>query len=239
MINLEVVACKNSNSLEYIYGSSISKKTAITKIDLYDVNHPEELFAKALFFTDVDKYTIVLYDDLVSNFTPSQLLTYVEEILENKELDIFYLYKYCDSTLINKKVNSIMQVDIMKVYSPHGVEGLILTPKGKKILRNVIKQDNGRGYDFALNAYCPKIEAYSSNPTLLFTKEKSIKSIKSRDERIKSATPHCRNQNLGNLLWFIACMFVLIALVIILIKNIEDVENAEKTQNVQKIFYVN
>lgn len=233
--NLEIVVCDESNSLKYIYGSSLSGNTRVTKVIVADVTNSDELFEYALENSSEDKITIVLYNHLESNLTPCQIMTFIEEVLKDENLDIFYLYKYCDTIKFNTSLRSIGQLVLTNVISPHGIEGLLIKPRCKKILKKVLKQDNGRGYDFALNAYCEKLNAYSSEPSIfrynlnIDTKEKDVltsiklRKISNREPKEK-AKLHTRNQGIFNLVWFIFSVVALFVFSFFLFEDIEDVD---------------
>lgn len=214
MNDIEICVCKNSNSLKYIYGNSSSEKTRITKITIIDDNDYDVLFHEGLFNTSDDKNTIILFDDMASVLSPTFIMNFIEKILKFEEMDVFYLNRNCDVESLNEEVYNVEGVKILKLKSPYGIKALLLTPKGKKNLKEVIKTENGRGYDFSMNAYCEKINAYGSNPQFFYSKGKRIyDNIPDREINpiIKKATYHARNKSAGNFLWFI---FVVILTII-------------------------
>ena len=232
--NLELFACKNSNSIKYIYGTSSSGRTKISNIKFCECSHPDELFKFCLDNSSPDKISIVCYNDIESSLIPSQVMNYIENILNIEELDIFYLTKYCDASEINRNVFSLNNHHIIKVISPHGLECLLLTQKGKEKLKNVIVQDNGLGLDFALNAYCEKLNAYSSYPVIFNyridedNKNEKIKRICYRDKDLKKPKGHTRNQTPVNLVWFIFMIILFIISFIYLFEDIDDIDTETK-----------
>lgn len=247
--NIEIVVCSESNSLKYIYGSSLSGNTRITNVIVADVQDSDDLLEYALQNSSEDKIVIVLYNDLITSLTPSQILTFIEEILKNDELELFYLYKYCDTIKFNTSIKSIYQLTLTTVISPHGIEGLLMTPGCKQKLKNVLKKDNGRGYDFALNAYCEKLNAYSCEPTIfknstnieIKNKEKkaelNIMKVENREPK-KKAPLHTRNQGIGNLIWFIFSVFFLLIFSFFMFEDIEEVDEEPLGIKPGKIFFI-
>lgn len=226
MPSLEIFVCKNSNSLKHIYGNSSSGDTRITKITEIDIEDRDILFHDALFNSSDDLNTIVLFNDMETVLSPTTIMNYLEKILALEELDLFYLYKTCDVNSLQTNVTKIDNIYINKLISPHGIEGLILTPKGKKILRSVLELKNGRSYDFALNAYCEKLNAYSSNP-LFFIKKgpKKLDNVEDREKSPLVGKPkgHTRNKSMSNFIWFLMSVVIIIVVAVMLLSGSEKI----------------
>jgi len=254
---IEIFCCVNSNSVNYFYGQSSSGRTRVTKISTFDCKHEDELFQHFLESENTSNYSLICYNDICTTLTPGQIMNFIENIISMDNMEIFYLYKYCDSSYINTEVCRMSNYVITKVISPHGLECLLISPSCKEKLKKVIRQDNGLGLNFALNAYCEKLNAFSSFPNLVKynsdfvacenpkckkctneTKRKKFKERQYRDISVIEPNRHCRNEGLMNIIWFITMMIFFIYAFYFLFKDIEDVDKevTELDLLIKKVF---
>ena len=227
MNEVEICVCSNSNSIKYIYGKSKSGNTRITKLLTVNQEDPDILFHEGLFNSSENKSTIILFNDMKSVLSPTYIMTLIEEFLKIEDMDILYLHKCCDVPSINEKCPDIDGVPVERVISPHGIKALLITPNGKAILRNVIKLDNGRGYDFALNAYCEKIRAYSTTPCIFYSDDNDVFDDINDREKIETTIPapyHSRNKSTCNLLWFIFVVIIVLIAATMLLGDTKEVD---------------
>lgn len=229
---IEVIACENSNSLKYLHGKSSSGNTLISNVITCSVDNPDDLFKFSVENWCSDKPTIILYNDLASLLTPSQILTYLENILEIEDVDIFYLNKYCDSEFMNQKVRNVGTVSLVRVESPHGIDGLLVMPHCKQLISNNVTKDNGRNYDFSLNCYCSKLNAFGTNPSMLrHCGKEELKKVEFRDRKLKRAKLHEKNKSIFNVIYFTFVLIFFILLIYYFMKDIEEVDRYDSIKD--------
>lgn len=217
MTSIEVFTCKNSKTYRTIHDSSLSGNLTIDRVARLDVANSDELLIESLKQSDPDKTLIVFYNDLKTSLESTQILDYLEHFIDNVETyDVFYLSRYSDDCRMHTDFHPYKHIDYFKVVSPHGIEGLMISPAGKQKLIGKLKPSNGRGVDFMLNAMSAKMSNYSSFPliyhvdmTTIHDDSERIKGVLCRENlgALKPPRLTARNGSLINFLWFI---FVLI-----------------------------
>lgn len=234
---LDVFTIKNSESVSLLAGESSSGKLKIDSVDVIDVKTADELFLESLMRSDPDKFTLIIYDGLVSGMNSKQILDHIEYVFEKITFDVFYLFKYADDSTTHTDFTEHNGVKFMKVSSAHGIDALILSPSGKDILKEKLRPVSGKGVDFSLNALGPVMNNYSSQPTFFeiditkITEDSDyVKTVAYRNAFNKSKPPRLskRNSTMLNTFWFI--LIVIVILIIAVYYSTNSTETDDKLQ---------
>lgn len=238
MPEMHAYVCDDSDTRRFLEESSDSGKTFISKFISVKANDENDLFEQALFNSDPDKDTIVLYNGMRSVLDSVFIMNLIEKIMSIESMDVFYMYKYLDIGRYSERITTIGKIEILKTITPHGIKALILTKKGKRILKDVIRKENGRGYDFSLNAYCEKIEAYYSSPQIFFPT--SSLELNTDRELVCKKSPklHNRNKTLLNLMWLIFVIIVICVVAVMVFSECHKLDEDSSKPHI-KINYSN
>ncbi len=192
---MEVFVCKKSSNDTFVNGCVVKR----SKYDDKDI-----LFNEALYDSDPEKSCLIIHSSMTTYKSPEFLTKFLKDIEENiPDLDVFYLYRNYDLKSMNKFYCEHEDMKIDRVFSPHGITGLFITKKGKDKLKKVLSLSNGRGYDFALNAYCERLNAYTTRRCIFECKEQFVENR----ENCGNPKYHDRNAAPWNFLWFTLLMF--------------------------------
>lgn len=209
---MELFICRGTNVRSKI--SSEDKNGNVVITDIYEVNTKSQdtLLRCAVEDSDPTKFSIVLHYSMVSILSPDQVTEYIKNIVDKISFDVFYLSRYADECREHDDFNILDEISTMRVYHPHGVEALILSPIGKQKLRGNFKMIDGRGTDYILNSLGPKMENYSCWP-LVYNFDMSkrtnaydlIKTVVCRESAHSLRPPSLTQKNTSsmNLFWFI------------------------------------
>lgn len=243
-IPFEVFIRKNSDSFKLIYGRSTSGRISTDDMKQLDVNSADELLLKALEISDPNKTMIILNSNVITLLDPIALLDTLEYFIDNVTYDIFYLTRYADVCKSHTDFRKYKSVDFMKVFSPHGIESIMISPSGKQKINGKLKSVHGRGADFILNAMSEHMNNYSSYPTLMnidLTKRSDDSELvkgnicKEAYHAVKPAKISSRNTSVTNLFWFILVLLFIFFLASLAMtasskqKDIDNIINDSKT----------
>ena len=226
---MELYICSNSIVKNFFVGESSSGKTKIDSIKEIQTSSPNVLFFEALKESDENKTLLICFNTLTSFLSSQQILDYLENFSERTEYDVFYLSRYLD---VNSKTDlekwNFNGVEFTRVLSAHGIEGLMISPAGKKKLVGKISPVHGRGFDFALNAKCSQMNNYSCYPHLFnydTTRCNPTRLQLFRNENLKPPVKNIRNQSMVNFLWFLFVLLVIIIFFNVMLDDVIILEN--------------
>lgn len=210
--------------------------------DVYEINTKSQdtLLKMAMEKSDPDKFTIVLYCNLVSILTPQEVTNYIKEITDTIDFDVFYLNRYADECRAHDDFKKINNITTMKVKSPHGIDALILSPSGKFLLQGKLKNQDDRSVDIVLNSLSPSMNNYSSWPLIYnFNMEKRtnayelIKCVPCRESAHSLRPPSLTQKNTSslNLFWFIMVLIFIFCIIGALFTLMDKEEGEDKNDN--------
>jgi hypothetical protein len=228
---MELVVCKGANVSKIISEYDSCGRRVFDDVINVNTISENELFSHAVLKTDPDKYSVVLYGNIVTILEPEQVTDLISDFCRRLTFDVFYLARYGDEYASHEDFREIKTVTTMRVFHAHGIEALIISPSGKKTLENKLTLRDGRGYDYLLNALCPKMTNYSCFPLVFnfdLRKRRSehelIKGILCR-ESIKELKPPKltpKNTSSTNTIWFILVLIFIFCLAMFAITLTDD-----------------
>lgn len=205
-------------------------------VESKNCKNEDDLMLLSLKNSNPDKYLIILYGKLSTELNKEEFLKGARNVIENINFDVFFMSRYLDDS---KRVESISENgdnSLVRVFSPHGIEALIVSPSGKEKLTPILKKTHGRGIDFVLNAYCEKINCYSTKKPMIsvIVPENNIKRILYRDHtELKNKPEYMGSKSdIFDVFWFIYFIILLICLAFVGV----DIDLDELFQN-SKIIY--
>lgn len=228
MDQFEVCIRRKSNSHKMICGTSTSGKITIDSVIQLDVNSEDNLLTNGLEISNPNKSLIVINDNTKTLLEPTQILDTIEFLLDNIDFDIFYLTRYMDECSAHTDFKTFKSVEFMKVFSPHGIEGLIISPEGKRKIYGRLNSVHGRGSDFILNSMSEKMNNYSSFPPLFnidlskrISDSELVKSsiCKEAFNTLKPPKLSQRNKSMINFFWFIFFIALLFFLSLVILSH--------------------
>lgn len=209
---IDLFVCKGTNTKSLISMTNSDGIRIINEIIEVNVVSQNELFKEAVENSDLDKFSIVLYSNIMSILEPDKVTDFICDIIQNIKFDIFYLTRYGDDCRSHEDFHTIKKISVMKVLHAHGIEAMIISPSGKEFLNGKLIKKDGRGLDYVLNALGEKMSNYSSYPLIYnvdLTKRTNdyelIKGVVCR-EVVHSIRPPLltqKNTTSLNLFWFI------------------------------------
>lgn len=241
---MELFICEGSNIKNKINILNSSNQVVIDQIHEIKCENEEELVKAAIKISNKDKYSIVLYSNLITLLKSTQITDYIEYICDNIDFDVFFLTRYFDKLTDHSDVSILDgDIEIMKVKSCHGIEGIIISPSGKEYLINKLETDL-RGVDLIISNAGDLMNNYSTSPNLFSIKtklddsNKIIKHILYR-EAFNSAKPPKltkKQSRTTTTSWFIFFILLFCCFLIFTIKGKSEVQNDIKLdENIQKI----
>jgi len=209
---MDLFICKGTQTQGLISTENSRGELVFDNIVEVDTISQNTLLKEAVEKSDQDKYSVILYSNLVSILTPIQITDFICDISSNINFDIFYLVRYGDDCRVHDDFHTIRSISVMKVLHAHGIEALIISPSGKEFLNGKLMERDGRGLDYTLNALCPKMNNYSSFPTIYnidlnkrINDYELIKGVVCREVVHSLRPPRLTQKNTSslNLFWFI------------------------------------
>lgn len=240
---MELFICEGSNIKNKINILNSSDQVVIDQIYEIKCDNEEELVKSAIKMSNKDKYSIVLYSNVITLLKSTQITDYIEYICDNINFDIFFLTRYFDKLQAHSDMSVLDgDIEIMKVKNCHGIEGIIISPSGKEFLINKFEVDL-RGIDLIISNSEDLMNNYSTFPTLFNIKtklddsNKIIKHILYR-EAFNSAKPPKltkKQSRTGTTIWFIFFILLFCWGLVFTIKNKLNVKNDIKfEQNIEE-----
>lgn len=229
MININVFINNGSNNEAIFYGKSESGKVSGATTIKINTDNVDDLISEALKVSSDDDYIICAFGPLKSTNTPTGIYNTIEKVIEAKRFDVMYLTSYgnrCNMTDIYTYNN----LDIVTTFSPHGIECILLSPSGIRMLKPLIdvmkKSVEGRKWDYYLNTNGENMVAVTTFPPLVMV---DVLKRKDNSELIKSTV--CREEiNIKNpvdlskrytgnmnIFWFFIIIIFIILLAIMLL----------------------
>lgn len=237
---MELFICKGTNITNKISLENSSGEICIDEVIEVDTVSQNELFKHAVKNSDQNKYSIVLYTNIVTVLDPHQVTDFISHIVKNLTFDIFYLTRYSDDCRAHDDFHTYKNVSIMKVSHAHGIEAMIISPSGKDILSEKLTEKDGRGIDYILSAMCPTMKSYSSFP-LVFNVDLSqrkndyelVKGVLCREAAQSLRPPSLTQKNTSslNLFWFILVLIFIFCIAGALLTLSEEKKNAPQVDN--------
>lgn len=192
MLNINVFINNGSDNETIFYGKSISGKVGDGSIIKIDTDNVDDLISEALKVSEDDTYIICAFGPLKTTNTVSSIYDTIEKVIEAKKFDIMYLTSYgnrCNMTDIYTYNN----LDIVTTFSPHGVECILISPSGIRMLKPLVEKINnsidGRKWDYYLNANGENMVAVTTFPPLIMV---DVSKRKDNSELIKTTV--CREE---------------------------------------------
>lgn len=161
---MDLFICKGTDVKNKISLENSAGERCIDEIIEIDTISQNELFKNAVTKSDQSKYSIVLYTNVITVLDPHQVTDFIDHIVKNLDFDVFYLTRYSDDCRAHDDFHTYKNVSIMRVKHPHGIEAMIISPKGKHVLSDKLVEKDGRGLDYILNGMGPIMNNYSSFP---------------------------------------------------------------------------
>lgn len=233
---MDLYVCKDSNVKSLVSTRNSGGELVFDNIVEVDTVSQNRLLKDAVENSDPDRFTVIMYNNLVSVLEPTQITDFICDVASDIQFDIFYLVRYGDDCRAHDDFHTIKNISVMKVLHAHGIEALIISPSGKQFLTGKLTEKDGRGLDFILNALCPKMNNYSSFPTILNVDLNNrandyelIKGVLCR-EAVQSLRPPKltqKNTSTLNLFWFIL-VIVFIFCVAAMVLSLSDKKVVEK-----------
>jgi hypothetical protein len=220
MNNICVFSDSKSENYKMFYGGSTSGRTVEAKIERIDVKSRDQLIANAMLRAPKDSYILCAYGPLQTTMSKKDIFDALEEVIEKiVDFDVFYLTIYSDDCPLRTDIYDYKDMSFERTLSPHGTECILISPQGASKILNTIKGNEGRGFDFYLNAAAEKMMLYTSSPPMIMVdnskRSKDTELIKSSvcREVITAQNPlkltQAYNGNM-NLCWFfIIIVFIL------------------------------
>lgn len=149
-------------------GRSNSGKTGSISVTKLEVKSRDELISNAMLLAPENSTILVAYGPLTTSMQVKEIYDAIEFLVDNIDYEIFYLTNYSDNCKLRSDDHSYNQMLFQRSVSPHGTECILISPKGVNKILDLIKGDDGRGYDFYLNSSAEKMLLYVSSPPMMF-----------------------------------------------------------------------
>lgn len=233
---MDLYVCKDSNVKSLVSIGNSDGELVFDNIVEIDTVSQNKLLKEAVENSDPDKFSVIMYNNLVSVLEPTQITDFICDVASNIRFDIFYLVRYGDDCRAHDDFHTIKNISVMHVLHAHGIEALIISPSGKQFLTGKLKEQDGRGLDHILYALCPKMNNYSSFPTILnvdLNKRTNdyelVKGVVCREVVHSLRPPRLTQKNTStmNLFWFIL-VIVFIFCVAAMVLSMSDKKAANK-----------
>ena len=188
-------------------------------IERINVRNRDELISAAISKSCDDSYVLCAYGPLLTTMKTYEIYDAIEFAIKEINFDVLYLTIYSDDCKLNTDDISYENMSFHRTISPHGTECILISPNGINRILELIKGDDGRGYDFYLNCLAEKMMLYTTYPPILMVdvskRSDDIKLIKSSvcREIISAEIPLELTQKYTgnmNLFWFfLVVVFIL------------------------------
>lgn len=228
MINdIYVFSNTQSNNYTMFNGSSSSGRTKEKKIERIDVKTRDQLIANAMLRAPHNSYILCAFGPLQTIMNKIDMFDMIEYVIEKiNDFDVFYLTIYSDLDKLRTDTHDYKNMTIERTMSPHGTECILISPQGVDRILDLIRYDDGRGFDFYLNSAAEKMMLYTSSPPIMMVdsskRSKETELIKSaifREDITAQRPPKVTRAYTGNmnLFWFfIIVVFILFIAAMIL-----------------------
>jgi hypothetical protein len=204
-----------------------------------NVKTDDDFFIESLKKSDPEKNIILLQGQMISSMEKEKIIEFIDSLICDVDFDVFYLSRYLDDNTRIKNTNiEINNMALIQTFSPHGIDALVISSKGKDKIKKILKLNDGRGIDYSLNNYCEKMICYTTIKPLISmnVSKENIKNNLYRNTIEKYSKPQLvgEKSDLFDVVWFIYFIILIICLSFIG----TDYEFNDKGQ-IQKINYKN
>ncbi len=181
---------------------------------------------KILKKSDWAKPTIIIKDDSSTLVTSKSMTRIVKDILRQSGWDLCYLSKWldrCDLYTGSKKIAGL-NANLVRTSSPHGLQAVVFSPRGKQVILGLSKMINREFFDLGgslsdnLNKEIEKgaIIALAVTPNVFHydvTTAREVSDLAKTSECRKpsaTAVEEDESPGTGPLFWFIATIIIVI-----------------------------
>ena len=171
MNKIYVFTDKESNNDRIFNGKSSSKNTIDGGIIKLDVKNRDQLISNAILLAPENSYILVAFGPLSTTMNTKEIYNAIEFIINETPFDVMYLTNYSDNCSLRSDDHSFNFMMFQRSISPHGTECILISPLGVNRILELIKGEDGRGYDFYLNNAAEKMLLYVSSPPMLMVDE--------------------------------------------------------------------
>lgn len=251
MIDINLYTNEDSNNGEIFYGSSNSNYISCSKINKLKVSTADELITNAIKLANENEYTLCAFGPLKSTQIASGIYDTLEKVIKSGDFDIFYLTLYGDKCSMHDTY-TYNNLNIQQTFSPHGIECILISPSGLKILKGLIQKydiceiTEGRGWDFYLNCNGCNLILKTTYPPLIMVdiskRKDNLSLIKASicREEINLKNPIELSQRYTgnmNIFWFfiIIVFILLIAIMLLKISSYSDNINSNYDGNLKSV----
>lgn len=167
MNNIHIFTDSKFSSDKIFYGKSDNGRTKSASITRLDVSDRDQLISNGMLIAPKDSYLLCAYGPLVSNMKTNDIYNAIDFAIENINFDVLYLTIYSDNCSLHSDEYSYENMMFHRTISPHGTECVLISPNGVNRILDLIKAEDGRGYDFYLNSAGEKMLLYTAFPPIM------------------------------------------------------------------------
>lgn len=171
MNRIYVFTNKDSNNDRIFTGKSSSKNTLDGGVIKLDVKNRDQLISNAILLAPDNSYILIAFGPLSTNMSTKEIYNAIEFIIKKIPFDVMYLTNYSDNCSLRSDDHTFNFMMFQRSVSPHGTECILISPSGVNRILELIKGEDGRGYDFYLNNAAEKMLLYVSSPPMLMVDE--------------------------------------------------------------------
>ena len=219
MNSIYIYTDDKSNNYKIFSGKSTDGKLTSKNIKRCKVSNRNELISEALLKTPENSFILTAFGPLLTTMKTEELYDAMQFAIDNIEFDVLYLTIYSDDCDFLSDDRSFERMVFQRSVSPHGTECILISPHGVSKILEIIKEDEGRGYDFYLNACANQMKMYRSYPPMMMVdiskRHESVQLVKGSvcREEISNLSPinlTTRYDGNINLFWFfLVVIFIL------------------------------
>lgn len=205
MTNINVFVDDKSDNYKFFIDNPLFKTERI------QVMNRNDLISNAILLSSKDCYILTAFGPLLTTMKNKDLHDAIDFAIKNIDFDVLYLTIYGDNCEFISDENSYENIVFSRTISPHGTECILISPNAVDKILNLVKEDEGRGYDFYLNEAADIMKMYRAYPPLMMVdvskRSKEMQLIKSsvcREQIIADKPINVTKKYTGNLnlFWF-------------------------------------
>lgn len=167
MNSISVYVDDKSNNYKIFSGESTDKKLKCKNVERCKVSNRNDLISNALIKSDENSYILTAFGPLLTTMKTNEIYDAMQFAINNIDFDVLYLTIYADNCDFLSDDRSYEKMVFNRTISPHGTECILISPKGVNRILELINEDDGRGYDFYLNAAANNMKMYRSYPPIM------------------------------------------------------------------------
>lgn len=210
------------------------------KTDRIQITNRNDLISNAILLSPSDSYILTAFGPLLTTMKSKDLYEAINFAIKNIDFDVLYLTIYGDDCDLISDDNTYENIVFSRTVSPHGTECILIAPQAVNKILDLVKEDEGRGYDFYLNEAADIMKMYRAYPPLMMVdvsrRSKDMQLIKSSvcREQISLAKPmNITKKYTGNmnLFWFfLIVVFILFLAAMVLSFSDKTVQDNNYSQ---------